>query len=983
MELVNLKVCSRAAFVLLLAISFVQPIAAQTSTTILRGQVTDPSGAVVADVSVVATDLDGQVLTATTGRDGIYEMKNLAPGAYKVQAIAKGFAIFEQLNVTVVAGQTQKLDIALEIEKQEQKVVVSADAPNVDVNPANNAGAVVISGKELDALSDDPDELQTDLEALAGPSAGPNGGQMYIDGFTAGQLPPKSSIREIRINQNPFSSEYDKLGYGRIEIFTKPGTDKFHGQVDVQGNDKAFNAKNPFLGAAQVPGYDTVLYNGNVGGPVNKKASFFFDFQRRDINDMDAVNATVLNPTTFAPEPDVEAVPNKRTRTNLSPRLDYQLSKNNTLSVRYQYWGNNEANDGVGQLALPTYGYNDHDTEQTLQAGDTQIFGSNVVNETRFQYIHGHDTQTALNPNQPTINVAGAFTGGGNGIGVVTDNENHYEFQNYTSWVHGKHILKFGARIRETTDWNSSSSGFNGTFAFPSLAAYQQTEIALSQGLPIPAGAGPSQLTITQGIPAASVSVFDSGLYVQDDWRVRPNITLSGGLRLESQNHINDHADWAPRVALAWGLARGKNTPKTVLRAGWGMFYDRFSSSNVLQTARFNGTNQNQYTLYSSAAAACNPDPTTTICVSDLSKSTSIPAIYQIGHPPYSPNFRSPFTMQTAVSLERQLTKIANLAVTYMNSRGEHQLFTDNVNTPSGFDPNVPGSGTYTYGTENLYEYISQGMFKQNQLIVNSTIRAGAKLTLFGYYTLNYSHGLLAGGSPSNPFNLHADYGRSPFDVRHRAFVGGSIGLPYGFRISPFMMASSGQPYSVTLSKDLLGSGVTNQRPSYATSSTNPNYVVNTTLGNFDANPGVSDTPIPTNDFTGPNRFTLNARLSKTFGFGKKADSAGTGGQSGGGGRGGRGPGGPFGGGGGFGGFGSGTNQRYNLTLGINARNLFNNVNKGTPFAILTPANPAQSALVPAIFGQSIGLAGGGFGPGGGASGAANRAIYLQATFSF
>ena len=136
----------------------------------------------------------------------------------------------------------------------------------------------MISGKELEALPDDPDELLTDLQALAGPSAGPNGGQIYIDGFTAGQLPPKSSIREIRINQNPFSAEFDKLGYGRIEVFTKPGTDKFHGQLFASGNDSAFNSPNPFGGTNQ-PGYDSTQFSGNLGGPINKKASFFIDAQ--------------------------------------------------------------------------------------------------------------------------------------------------------------------------------------------------------------------------------------------------------------------------------------------------------------------------------------------------------------------------------------------------------------------------------------------------------------------------------------------------------------------------------------------------------------------------------------------------------------------------------------------------------------------------------------------------------------------------------
>ena len=155
------------------------------------------------------------------------------------------------------------------IEVETQKVQVSDTAPTVDVNPSSNAGAIVISGKELEALPDDPDELQSDLQALAGPSAGPNGGQMYIDGFTAGQLPPKSSIREIRINQNPFSSEYDKLGYGRIEIFTKPGTDKYHGQFFALGNDSAFNSANPFAGSE--PPYYSTQYSGNIGGPSGRK----------------------------------------------------------------------------------------------------------------------------------------------------------------------------------------------------------------------------------------------------------------------------------------------------------------------------------------------------------------------------------------------------------------------------------------------------------------------------------------------------------------------------------------------------------------------------------------------------------------------------------------------------------------------------------------------------------------------------------------
>ena len=233
---------------------------APSATGTLRGQVTDPSGAVVANATVAVLVSGGQTYSANSNRSGAYEIGNLPPGKYTVTANAQGFAVFVQSDVDVSAGQAAQFNIALDIKVQEEKINVEGQSTQLDVNPANNASAIVLSGKDLDALPDDPDELLSDLQALAGPSAGPDGGQLYIDGFTAGQLPPKSSIREIRINQNPFSAEYDKLGYGRIEIFTKPGTDKYHGQFSVVGNNSAFNTRNPFLGHAEQTPYDSVIY---------------------------------------------------------------------------------------------------------------------------------------------------------------------------------------------------------------------------------------------------------------------------------------------------------------------------------------------------------------------------------------------------------------------------------------------------------------------------------------------------------------------------------------------------------------------------------------------------------------------------------------------------------------------------------------------------------------------------------------------------
>ncbi len=816
----------------------------------------------------------------------------------------------------------------------------------------------MISGKELEALPDDPDELQSDLEALAGPSAGPNGGQMYIDGFTAGQLPPKSSIREIRINQNPFSSEYDKLGYGRIEIFTKPGTDKFHGQFRVEGNDSAFNSPNPFAGPE--PGYDTVEYNGNVGGPLSKNASFFFNAERRNINELSAVNAIDPDPTLTTSVPLVEAVPNPRQRTNIGPRLDWALTKNNTLTARYQYYRNTETNNGVGQLSLLSQGYHSESTEQTLQVSDTQVIGAKIVNETRFQYNCDQDLQNPLDTN-PAVNVLGTFVAGGSGQGTSTDRENRYELQNYTSLIHGNHILKFGGRMRATHDTSDSTSGFNGAFTFPTLAAYQASEQALQAGATTASGA--TQFVQTQGLPNAAVTYYDAGLYVQDDWRVRPNITLSTGLRFETQNDIHDHGDWAPRLGFAWGVGGKSAPPKVVIRGGFGMFYDRFQSGEMLQAQRLNGITQQQFII---SNPTCYPglDVPLNTSISNCGPATSTAStIYQIG-----PRLRAPYTLQSAVSVERQVTKSATLSVTYLNSRGFDQFLTINANAPYPGTPCAPNCVTPSGG--NLYRYVSEGNFSQNQLIVNTNVRVGSKVQMFGYYTLNYANSDTSGISsfPTNSYNISQDYGRASFDTRHRAFFGGSIALPYLFRLSPFMVVSSGSPFDITSPTDLNGDSIYNDRPGLVSTVTCPTVVPPaqgstiycTPLGTFDASG--AGKPLPINYATGPGRFVLHLRLTKTFGFGPKATSGGGNQDQGHHGHG------PLFGGGGRMSMTSTSDRRYNLILGVHVRNVFNNVNLANPGGVL--GSP--------FFNVSNSLVGGPF-----STSSSNRSIELQATFSF
>jgi hypothetical protein len=585
----------------------------------------------------------------------------------------------------------------------------------------------------------------------------------------------------------------------------------------------------------------------------------------------------------------------------------------------------------------------------------------------------------------------GAFTGGGNGT-ISTDSQNHYELQNYTSVIHGNQTIKFGGRLRALHDDNNSDAGFNGTFTFSSLCSQQtnpsnpdcvneapgpgmyEYAVQLLQGGATTAPA--TQLTITQGSPLAAVTTYDAGLYAQDDWRIRPNITFSLGLRFETQNDIRDHADFAPRVGFAWGVHGRSAPPIVVIRGGTGIFYDRFQEGQILQAERLNGITQQEYVINNPTCFPGLDQPLTTPITNCGTVSSSTSAIYRI-----SPSLYSPYTLVSAISVERQLTKTATLSVTYLNNRGFDQLLSINANAPYPGTPCNPCVQPNPTGG-NIYEYVSEGVYRQNQLIANTNIRAGTKLQLFGYYTLNYAKSDTSGVSSfaSNSYDISQDYGRASFDVRQRFFLGGSVGMPFAIRLSPFLVASSGSPFNISTSNDLNGDSIFNDRPGFVSTATCPagtlppagSSMYCTPLGTFDNSPTASETITPINYSTGPSHVSLNLRLSKTFGFGPKLKSTGAnnqGGQGGGqhgGGGGGRG--GPLFGGGGPMMMSSASDRRYNLTLSASARNLFNKVNLGNPGGVL--GSP--------FFDKYNSLQGGPF-----STGVAVRRIDLQATFAF
>src|SRR6266550_4112120 len=389
---------------LVVAIAISSAVGQQNRGT-LRGLVKDELGASIVGASVTITDAGAQTKTAVSNNEGIYLFSGLAPGKYTVRASAKGFAASGDEEVELKAGQRQTLDLTLKVTIEEQKVTVAGETP-VSTDASANANQTVISGKDLDALPDDPEELAAALQALAGPSVGPNGGQIFVDGFSGGTLPSKSSIREIRINQNPFAAENDQPS-GRIDVFTKPGTDKLRGSGFFNFNDESLNSRNPFATSSKkrTP-FQVRQYGGNLSGPlVANKASYFVDFERREVNDNELVTATILDPNLNRLTIGAGVLTPRRFM-NLSPRVDYALNRNNTLVIRYSYNHSNLQNNGVGNFSLPERGFTALSTTHNIQLTETAVINPTTINETRFQFTRSRNENLG-DSSKPTLVVSG------------------------------------------------------------------------------------------------------------------------------------------------------------------------------------------------------------------------------------------------------------------------------------------------------------------------------------------------------------------------------------------------------------------------------------------------------------------------------------------------------------------------------------------------------------------------------------------------
>jgi hypothetical protein len=906
----------------------------------LRGVVTDPSGAAIRG-AVVELRGPGGVRRTLTGGSGEYSFASLRRGKYEFGAAAKGFATAQRKELAIERPVT--LDCRLAIRTEEQVITVNGELSGLSGDPASNAGAVVMGQRQIGALSDDPEEFARQLQALAGPAPGPNGGEMFIDGFTGRNLPPKSQIREVRINANPFSPEYDRPGFSRIEVSTKPGSGEWHGQGLAQFNDAVLNSRNPLLTQSDRPSYGARLFGLDLTGPLaRRKASFALGIERRRIEENAIILATTLdagmNPATVN-----ESLPAPQSRLAASPRADYAIGSKTTLAARYQILRIALENQGAGDFNLASRAYDERQSDQLAQVTLTEAMSARSLNETRFQFQRAAQRNSGGSA-EPAINVQGAFYGGGASAGGSGSASAGWELANLSTHTRGRQTWKWGGRLRQSRLRDTSLNNFSGTFTFFTLELYRRTRILEAAGYSgeqiAAMGAGPSQFSLNAGTPDSTVSQSDAGLFVNNDWRPRANVTVSLGVRYEAQTNLGGRRDWAPRAGIAWGL--GGRSPKTIVRAGAGTFYERLAPALRLDALRYDGVTQQSYLISNpkffplipgAAALAANRQPQQ---LRPVHRGIDAPRLYQ-----------------ASAGVERQMGSGSRVSVNWIHTRGVHLLNARNINTPVG--------GNYPAGDRSVRLLTeSAGFSRLNQVVASTNVSRG-KLYLFGFYSLGYGKDD-NGGLPADPYNLRAEWGPSGYgDVRHRMALGTSIPLPRKFSASPFLAVNSGVPYNLTTGLDPLNTGFPVARPAL--------------LGGaeascrraecYDLTPGPGERTIGRNAARGPANWNVALRVSRTWAFGREGQSGAA--DLAGGMHRGDAPSGmalPREGAGG---------RRYNVTLSASSMNALNRANFGPPGGNLSSP----------YFGQYRSLGGLVVMSHGGGTGAYNRKIDLQLRFTF
>ena len=760
--------------------------------------VKDPSGAVIPGAAVQLTPLEGAnagmtVAAVLSDGQGMASATDLPPGKYRLDV---GFAGFEP-HVTpewrLRAGENRR-EVTLAIRKLDESVAVGRDPATAASDPNSDRFGNVLSKEQIDALPDDPDEMERVLKEMAGP-----GGTIRVDGFRGGKLPPKSQIRSIRFTSGMFAAENHGGGMVFVDIGTAPGIGPLRGSFDMSFRDDALNARNAFQerkGPEQ-----NQQYTLNLSGTLWKdRTSFSMAAGGAAVYDSANIYAATAGGTQSL------AVRRPSDRLNFTGRVDHALTRSHTLRASYQQNDNDQRNLGIGSFDLTERAFGRRAFERMLRLSEGGPLAKAWFGESRLQVrTTESDSLSALE--QPTVRVLDAFTAGGaqqDGGRRATD----IEWATNVDWAKGRHAFRFGSLVEGGAYRSDVRTNYLGTYTFASLADYE-------------AGV-PSTYSRRDGDPLVEYSHWQAGLFAQDDWRARKNLTLSAGVRQEIQTHLGDEWNLAPRGGLTWSPFK---SGRTTVRAGGGIFYDWLEAEVYEQTLRVDGVRQQELVVRSPGY----PDPFSGGAADVLPTSKYVLAEGLV----------MPKRNMANVGVSQQITPAIGLNVNLMYMSGTNRLRGRNTNAPVDDVRPDPAFG-------NVTQVEATGRVRGTQIHTGVNINVPARrVMIFANYSFvdqkNDSDGPFS--VPADSYHLAAEWGPAANIPRHSASAVVNLPLPYNLRLGLTTSARTGTRYNVTTGRDDNGDTVFNDRPA----GVGRNSAV--TAGSWD----------------------VAARLSYAFGFGERA----------------------------------------------------------------------------------------------------------------
>ena len=561
----------RALLILLVAcLTPLHGFAQQGNATLLV-TVLDQTNAVLPGATVTLSGLDEannslSIPAATTSQKGQVTFETLLPGRYAVKGEFPGFESRTLPEVRVKAGENKQV-LMLAIDRVESSVTVARDKQAAAADREVTFGAV-LTREQIDALSDDPEELKRQLMDLAGPDA-----QILIDSFEGRDLPPKALIKSIRITRDQFAPEVHYAGHLRIEILTQPGVGPIRGNARMGFRNSALDGRNPLIG--QRPQSQSLSYGGGLSGTlISERASF-----NLHVNGTDSYSTPVQYAATAAGQVK-GSLPIRSPNENhyYNGGVDYALTRDQVLRLNFNGSRYASRNAGVGTYDFVERAYSNEETSFGVYVQQNGPIARRFVLNTRLS-IFGRDTKSESATELPTIIVNDNFTSGGAQRRGGSTSRNYW-LNSDLDYVRGIHSMRAGIELQYSRYRSDSQSNYLGTYVFESLEAFQAGR--------------PRSYTRRIGDPNVEYSNLQGGIYIQDDMKVRKGLTITGGFRYEAQTHVPDVNNFAPRVGFTWAPFK---TGQTTVRGSWGVFYDWLSTGTYAQTLQVDGFRQRELNI--------------------------------------------------------------------------------------------------------------------------------------------------------------------------------------------------------------------------------------------------------------------------------------------------------------------------------------------------------------------------------------------------